>query len=551
VEGDAPDRFDRVVDVVVAGSGGAGLTAATLAADGGSEVVLLEKADHLGGTTGVSGGMPWVPGNRHMAEHGVEDSRADALTYIRRLTLGREPDPTLLEVYVDRAAEMLEYLETHTPLAVTVPPTFNDYYADLPGGKEKGRSVEPAPFDARQELGALAPMVRTSPHLPWLTMEEGAKFLRGDAPPDVELAGRRQADDVRVLGSALVASLVKGLCDRGVEVRTGEPVESLLTEGGAVVGVVARQGDVRVRIGARQGVVLTTGGFEWNRDMVRAFIGMELDPLSPPSNEGDGHRMAMEVGARMANMTSFWGQPAVLEPGFSYEGRPIVQMASYRSAPGVIVVNRHGHRFVNEGVTYQDFPKTLRTFDPVALDYPNDAPLWTIFDQGVKDRTVLLPSVLPGDPSPDWIVSAPTVRGLAEAIAVDPHALEATVERWNALVAAGSDADHHRGTMRFEAHMTGHPPSPTQILAPVAHPPFYAIELRNGTIGTSGGVLVDGDGRVRGYRQDVIPGLYAAGNAAASIFGPAYPGGGATLGPALTFGYLAGRHVSARERRRC
>lgn len=547
--GDAGSRFDEVVDVVVAGSGGAGLVAATLAADGGSEVMVLEKADRIGGTTAVSGGMPWVPGNHHMAEHGVADSRAEALGYIRRLTLGREPDPALLEVYVDRAAEMLAYLEAHTPLAMTLPPTFNDYYADLPGGKEQGRSVEPAPFDARRQLGELAPMVRTSPHLPWLTMEEGAKFLRGDEPPDVALAGRRQEDDVRVLGSALVAALVKGLRDRDVEIRTTAPVESLVCEGGVVVGVVARQGDAQVRIGARQGVVLTTGGFEWNRDMVQAFIGMELDPLSPPGNEGDGHRMAMEAGARLANMTAFWGQPAVLEPGFCYEGRPIVQMASYRSAPGVIVVNRHGHRFVNEGVTYQDFPKVLRTFDPVALDYPNDAPLWTIFDQDVKDRTVLLPSVLPGDPAPDWIASASTVQELAEAIAVDPRALEATVDRWNTLVAAGDDVDHHRGTMRFEAHMSGHLPSPAQILAPVARPPFYAIELRNGTIGTSGGILVDGDGRARGYRQEVVPGLYAAGNAAASIFGPAYPGGGATLGPALTFGYLAGRHVSTQERR--
>lgn len=541
--------WDRVVDVVVVGSGGAGLTAATLAHDGGAEVVVLEKADMVGGTTGVSGGMPWVPMNRHMGEVSMSDSRQEALEYIRRLTLGREPDPHLVEVYVDEAPRMLEYLEDHTPVKMTVPTTFNDYYANLPGGKEAGRSVEPAPFAAREELGEDAAQLRTSPHLPWLTMEEGAKFLRGDAPPDVELAGRRQSADVRVLGAALVASLYKGLRDRGVEVRTAMPVEDLVIDDGQVVGVVARSGADTVAVGARRGVVLASGGFEWNEGMVQAFIGTTLDPLSPPSNEGDGHRMAMRAGARLANMTSFWGQPAVMEPGFEYEGRPIVQMASFRSAPGVIVVNRHGRRFVNEGVTYQDFPKVLSAFDPVALDYPNAAPQWAIFDQQVKDRTVLLPSVLPGQPAPEWIVRAESIATLAQRIGVDATELEASVTRWNKHVAAGVDPDFLRGTTRFETHMTGHGPSPAQVMAPVESPPFYAIELRNGTIGTNGGVAIDAHGRVQDYRGGHVGGLYAAGNATASVFGPAYPGGGATLGPALTFGFLAGRHVAAQEPR--
>ena len=380
-------------------------------------------------------------------------------------------------------------------------------------------------------------------------MEEGAKFLRGGEPPDVELAAGRQASDVRVLGAALVAALYKGLVDRGVAVLTGTAADDLVMSGGEVTGVICVTVGGAVALGARQGVVLASGGFEWNRDMVQAFIGTPLLPLGPPSNEGDGLRMAMEAGARLANMSSYWGQPAFLEPGFVYDGREVPQMASFRSTPGVIVVNRRGRRFVNEATTYQDFPKVLGAFDPSAIDYPNQGQHWVVFDQQVKDRAFILPSVPPGEPAPDWVLRADSIRGLADKIDVDPGELETTVDRWNANVAAGEDPDFQRGTLRFETHMSGVGPSPSLVLAPVATPPFYAVELRNGTIGTNGGMLVDREGRVRSNRDGVIPGLYAAGNASASVFGPAYPGGGATLGPAMTFGYLAGRHVSGRERR--
>lgn len=545
-------EWDDVVDVVVLGSGAAGLVAATLAHDGGASVAVLEKADLIGGTTGVSGGMPWIPLNRHMTEVGVDDSRGEALTYIRRLTLGHEPDPELVEVYVDTAVEMIDYLEAKTPLRMSALPTFNDYYAHLPGGKPAGRSIEPVPFDARTELGSdQAARVRTSPHLPWLTMDEGAKFLRGDGPPDVELAQRRQADDVRVLGSALVASLFKGLLDRGVDVTTGVAARELVVEDDEVVGVRVEElaSGRSCCLGARRGVVLACGGFEWNDEMVRAFVGQSLEPMGPPQNEGDGLRMAMETGARLANMASFWGQPAISEPGFTLDGRPVPQMASVRSIPGVIVVNRHGRRFVNEGATYQDFPKVNTTFDPVAIDYPNEAPHWIVFDQRVKDGAVVLPTVMPGQPAPEWITQAPSLGELASAMGVDADTLERTVAEWNDAVARCEDAQFGRGTTKFEVHMSGRDPSPQICMAPLAQPPFYAIPLRNGTLGTNGGPLVDRFARVRRFGGGVVPGLYAAGNVSASVFGPAYPGGGATIGPAMTFGYLAGRHAAAQPPR--
>jgi 3-oxosteroid 1-dehydrogenase len=540
-----PERWDREVDVVVLGSGAAGLAATTLAYDGGADVLLVEKADLLGGTTGVSGGMPWVPMNHHMTDVAVDDSREEALLYIRRLSHGREPDPALVEMYVDTASEVIEYLESKTPVRFYAPTTFNDYFEGIPGGKPAGRSIEPVPYDARAELGEWAEKTRTSPHLARLTMEEGAKYLRGDELPDFETIAQREADDIRCGGPALVAMLVKGLLERGVTIETGTAARELVVVDGEVVGVAVEHDDRTQLIGARKGVLLACGGFEWNDDMVRAFIGRELFPLSPPQNEGDGHRMAMEAGAALANMTSFWGQPALLDPEVEFEGNPLYQMGTARSAKGVILVNRNGKRFVNEGVTYQDFPKVLGAYDPVALDYPTEN-VWLIFDQSVKDTNVILPSVLPGAPAPDWMMHAATLRELAEQIGIDADALEATVARWNEQVAAGADTDFHRGTVRFEAHMSGHFPSPANSLGSIDHPPFYAMPLYDGTLGTNGGPRVDEHARVLRHDGSVIPGLYAAGNASASVFGPAYPGGGATIGPALTFGYLAGRHAASR-----
>jgi 3-oxosteroid 1-dehydrogenase len=542
----APNRWDRVVDVVVLGSGAAGLAAATLAYDGGADVLLLEKADLIGGTTGVSGGMPWVPMNHHMADVGVSDSREDALLYIRRLTHGREPDPALVELYVDTAPEVIEYLEAKTPLRFYAPSTFNDYFEGIPGGKPAGRSIEPVPYDARTELGEWADRARTSPHLARLTMEEGAKYLRGDEPPDFGVIMQRETDDIRCGGPALVASLLKGLLDRGVTIETGSAATDLVVVDGEVVGVLVEHDGSTELIGTDKGVVLACGGFEWNDDMVRAFIGREVFPLSPPHNEGDGHRMAMEAGAALANMTSFWGQPALLDPEVDFEGNLLYQMGTARSAKGVILVNRNGKRFVNEGVTYQDFPKALGAYDPVALDYPTEN-VWLIFDQHTKDATVLLPSILPGSEAPEWMTRASTIQELAGEIGVDADALEATVTRWNEHVAAGEDPDFHRGTVRFESHMSGSFPTPERVLGAIDTAPFYAMPLYDGTLGTNGGPRIDEHARVLRHDGSPIAGLYAAGNASASVFGPAYPGGGATIGPALTFGYLAGRHAASRE----
>jgi succinate dehydrogenase/fumarate reductase flavoprotein subunit len=397
-------------------------------------------------------------------------------------------------------------------------------------------------------LGELAKQLRTSPVMPPMTMEEGGLAAAFGELPDAGLIAKRTAEDVRTMGGAMVAALFKGLLDRGVEVRTHTPARALVMDNeGAVIGVRAQHEGDEVLVGARRGVILATGGFEWNRELVRAFLGVDVRPLSPPGNEGDGLVMAMEAGAALANMSSAWWYPAMHDPGLTYDNEPLYLLGSGRNLAGSIVVNRRGRRFVNEGATYMDMPKTFQVFDPVAQEYPNEAPVWLVFDQALKDSAVV-GTLLPGTPAPAWVDQAPSLRQLADRIGVDPDGLEGTVTRFNEHAALKEDPDYHRGSLWFEGLMTGGP-NPAACLRPIDHPPFYALPIYHGVLGTNGGPLVDEHARVRRLRGGLIPGLYAAGNAAASVFGPAYPGGGATLGPAMTFAYLAGRHAAQQPER--
>jgi succinate dehydrogenase/fumarate reductase flavoprotein subunit len=524
-------QWGEVVDVVVVGTGAGAMTAATMAADGGSEVLVLEKDRVVGGTTGVSGGVMWIPNNHHMADAGVADSREEALAYLRRLSDGRGPDPALAEVFVDTAPEMLAYLEAKTPLQTQTVLNFPDYYFgfDIPGKKPGGRSVEPVPFPVRSELPGWADRVAARTTL----LSLGAKTtltedLGGIA--DLEVVARRERDDVRVKGAAYIGALLKGLIDRGVTVSTESPAGELVVVDGAVLGLRYSSGGQGRLVGARRGVVLACGGFEWNREMVLAFLGYDVTPLSVGTNTGDGHVMAMEAGAKLGNMTSYWGQAAMFDPAVTRDGDVVGQMAT-AGIPGAIVVNPAGRRFMNEAVTYHDWPKAFGNFDANKPGLANEQPAWWIFDAGLRAMMPIM-SVAPDAPTPDWIRSAPTIAALADAIGIDGAALEATVAEFNEHAERGEDPLFHRSGVR-----------------PLDKGPFFATEIRPATLGTSGGLRINADAQVLAYRGGVIDGLYAAGNTSASVFGPCYPSGGGPIAASATFGYIAGRHAAARPAR--
>jgi succinate dehydrogenase/fumarate reductase flavoprotein subunit len=535
--------WDEVVDGVVVGSGGAALVAATLAADGGSQVLVLEKAQQIGGTTAVSGGGVWVPCNKHMAVLGVSDSREEALAYIRALAKDSAPDPDLIEAFVDTGPEMVDYLEARTPLRFFATAGFTDYYSTygVPGAKPQGRSLEPVPFPVGVELPAWRDRLASRITMATLggntTLEED---LSGKPVDQAEIA-RRVREDIRPKGAALIGALFKGLLDRGVEVRVGVRVrEAVLADEGAVVGLVAEQGGVKRRIGARQGVVLACGGFEHNPELVKTYVGYALHPLSPPNNVGDGLLIAMQAGAALANMNSYWGSGAMVDPTVTGpDGAPLVQFDVGRGMPGTFIVNQDAKRFANENVPYNDWPRAFGHFDATQANYANRAPAWQIFDHKLKEGMPIL-SMQPGKPAPAWIAQAPTIRELAGKIGLDPDALETTLRRFNEGAARGEDPDFRRHEIAFQR---------LSKLRPVDSPPYYAISIFPAALGTNGGPKIDRDGRVARASGGCVPGLYAAGNTAANAFGWAYPSGGGTLGNGLVFGYRAGRRIAVEARR--
>lgn len=537
------NRWDRVVDVVVVGSGGAALVSATLAHDQGSEVLIVEKASMVGGTTAVSGGVMWLPNNHKMAEAGIPDSREAALAYVQRITAGRAPDPALLEVYVDTAPEMLRYLEEHTPVTVHIAP-LPDYYMswDIPGKVAMpARAVEADPYPVGKELPEWRDRIVSRGTLMSLGTATTLSEDFAEKTPELlaELA-RREAEDIRPKGAALISRLFKGLLERGVETLLSTPAQELVTDAnGDVIGVQVMHAGKLMSIGARKGVVLACGGFEWNPELVMTHIGYDVKPLSPGDNTGDGLIMAEKVGAQLGNLTSYWGTPVMFDPEITRNGERVPQFDWARGAPSSIIVNKFGKRFANEAMPYNDFPKTFAHFDTAAMDFPNLPSGWMIFDRKVRDNARVL-SMLPGEPTPEWVPTAESIDKLAAQIGVDPDALADTVERFNEHAARGEDPDFQRHRLGL---MGG------GGVAPLDTPPYYAVELWPGMLGTNGGPRIDANAQVRRRGGGLIGGLYAAGNTAANVFGWAYPSGGGTIGNGTVMGYRAGKHVGLQPAR--
>ncbi|HEX4460708.1 MAG TPA: FAD-dependent oxidoreductase, partial [Polyangia bacterium] len=411
-------------DVLVIGTGGAGLAAALAAHQGGAKVTIIEKASKIGGTTAVSGGVLWIPTNHHMREAGIDDSRAEALAYVTRLSDGRS-DPKLIELFLDEAPQMLKFIEEATPVKFTALPRYPDYHPEFTGAKPGGRSLDPGLFDTNT-LGAWKDKLRKSPVFGMTAMSvteatDWGVFAKPRALP-FKLLGQRFSQGLVCYGGALVGGLLKGLLDKGIEPLLSTAAKELLVEDGRVVGLRAERDGKDFVISAKKGVILASGGFEWSKELVARFLGGQLThPNSPPTNEGDGLKMAMALGADLGNMSEAWWCPSVDVPGEEYDG---VQLHrgdfAIRSLPHSIIVNKRGQRFVNEAHNYNDMMKPFFGFDPVAYERPN-LPAWLILDQQFVERYALL-TVIPGMPVPEWIRRADSLSALAQLLGVDAGA---------------------------------------------------------------------------------------------------------------------------------
>lgn len=537
--------WDREADVVVLGSGGAAMTAAIAAHDfGAKEVVILERSGMVGGTTAMSGGMLWIPNNHHQQAAGIEDDDEDIVTYLDSLAPGAL-DPETLWAFMQNGPEMLRYFDEKTPVRLHAFADFPDYQPYAPGAKpDGGRSLDNAAFSFAR-LGKWASRVNPS-KMAYPLRGSLMEATRGTL--DEQTLAEREAGDYRGLGQALAGSLFLAVIERNIPVEFEIRARRLVKDGDRVVGVIAEDASGRtVHVRARRGVVIATGGFEWNETLVKAFLrGPLTGPVSVPENEGDGLLMAIEAGAQIANMqNAYWMQSTLEFKPQHRAAKPNYLLGSdERARPGAILVNRKGQRFVNEAANYNALGKSLHAFDAGTHSYAN-LPYWLIVDQRYKDKYHLF-NAAPGAPAPAFAMKADTLGELARIAGIDGDGLRAQIERFNAMVRNGHDDEFHRGDNSYDnfymwGDMDFEPPFRT--LGVIDKPPFYAVKMEAGALGTAGGPKTNADAQVVDWQGNAIPGLYAAGNAMAAVLGDVYGGAGGTLGPGMTFGYIAGKHL--------
>jgi 3-oxosteroid 1-dehydrogenase len=541
-------------DVIVLGTGGAGLAAAARAGVDGASVGLFERSALVGGTTAWSGGMAWIPNHPHMVEYGADDSREQALTYLHSLSHGMMIDE-LIESFVDHGPPMVSWFEEHTCVRFLGVPGWPDYHPEHPGGLAGGGRALECPLFSFDELGEWADRVTRGYQVTGATMMSEGSMARNRPTGGVsqDELDRRAICDERGAGQALAGSLLKACLDLGIEPVTECRARSLITDDlGTVVGVHFERADGRTfDARAHGGVIIATGGFDWDEELKRSFIrGPLTRTAAVPTNTGDGLRMAMRLGAALGNMREAWWVPMidVDVPGW---GTVNWQVNGERSRPHCIMVNRAGVRFTDEAANYNAFGNAFHVVDVARFEYVNH-PAWMVFDSHYMRNYGIAGHKNP-DNAPAWLTSAATLAELADRIGVPSDALASTIARWNANVAAGNDPDFSRGVSTHDRFWgdAAFGMTPQATLGPLDTAPYHAVQVHSGCLGTKGGPLTDAHARVKNVDGEVIPGLYAAGNVMASAMGMTYGGHGGTLGPALTFGWLAGADAAARgaERR--
>ncbi len=528
-------------DVLIIGAGAAGLAAALAAHEAGARVAVIDKGDRLGGTAAISGGIVWIANNPQMQAAGLADSPEEALAYFGSLDHG-EMDPAVLEAFVHEGPVALEFLEQADALQLSILDGYPDYYLDRPGAKPGGgRALDNELFDFRT-LGDWSDKVFNDGMIQRMMLRETPLGGASGFIDPAEMQ-RRIDQDLRGFGQALVGRLLKACLDRGIAPQLACKGDRLLIEAGRVCGVEFDHEGQRNTVRAKRAVILATGGFEWNEQLKTAFLrGPLTAPASPPGNTGDGLKMAMSAGAGLGNMTSAWWVPTLSVEGASWgdgsqRSSPVL---IERTLPHTIMVNRAGNRFCNEANNYSSLAGAFHAFDPATYDYPN-MPAFLIFDDQYRQRYPL-GTVMPGASLPDWIFRADSLTQLAAAIGVDCDQLNRTVTEFNKHASNAEDPEFGRGQSDYDRFYGDRSrPGAAATLGPLDVGPFYAVELKSGALGTNGGARTNESAQILDVEGEPIPGLFGAGNVISCPTGSVYAGAGGTLGPALTFGYIAGR----------
>lgn len=561
--------FDRTVDVLVVGSGAGGLAAALTARSRGLDVLVVEKESRFGGSSALSGGGLWVPGAPAQGREGYRPDPEDTFRYLSEITAGAV-DPERLRAFVEEAPRMLAFLEALDPnLRFVWKPGYPDYFPELPGGSAQGSVINIPPIDLRV-LGDDAKLLLT-PHaiMPrgmWIAPNELIDFYRLRQTWRGKLLfvklvfrmlwARLTGARVVTIGQALMARLMLAFRAQGCNLWLDTAMQSLLTDDeGAVVGAVVEHKGRLLRVAALGGVVIASGGFEHDpvlRHEHQPFADPELS-LGASANTGDGIRAAVSAGAAVDLMDSAWWYPCIVwGPG------RIQFSLNERMMPAQLIVDSGGRRYINEATPYSEFGLAMIEGAP---DGVARNPSWLITDDWSWRRYVVfghlpLPKI-PFAPVPtgralpaSWkgtgsVFSAGSIRELATLIGVSADQLESTVGRYNSVAATGIDTDFGRGQSAYDRYYSDIT-LPTPNLLPLHGGPYYAFKLVLADLGTNGGLLTDEKARVVGAGGGAIPGLYAIGNASAAVMGRSYAGAGATIAPAMTFGYIAGADIAAR-----
>lgn len=557
--GESVEGLDREVDVVVVGAGAGGFVAALTAAADGLDTVLIEKASVYGGSSSLSGGGAWAPNAPEFRRLGEEDDPEKVVAYLQAIA----PGVSLArhERYVAEVPKVMEFLERspHFENGFFWAKGYSDYHPEK-GGSALGRGLWPSPIDKRKlgaDEGGLRGGTARIPGAPkglWLTSVDyhqliglrwggwrGRKMMARLAGRVIKarITGERMAAS----GQALIGRLVLSLRDAGVPLLLETPMRSLLTDAsGRVVGVEAERDGQVVRFMARRGVIVATGGFEHNvamREEYQPLVGKGW-PVGSPDNTGDGIQAGASLGAAVDLMDDAWWMPVMKLPAGVW---PLV---SERGFPGQFIVNGAGRRFTNESSPYTDFVHDQLAGHETGVSH---IPVYMVIDDRAWKRNIIA-GHLPGKAIPQaWLESGciqigQTFEELAGKLGIPPEALRETADRFNAFARQGKDEDFGRGDSPYDNYY-GDPSYPNPNLAEVSQAPFYAFTLLPGDLGTKGGLLTDDEGRVLRPDGSVIPGLYATGNASASVMGNDYAGPGATIGPAMTFGWVAAHHIAS------